>query len=247
MNRATVTAREAVRHVLFSTGAYGALKWLRARRGGGNWAHLQQGDARARFQAIYETGVWRHGVDETPGSGSGSSLQATATLREALPALLRELGAATLLDVGCGDFTWMQSVGISQKYIGVDIVESVIAQNKSRFSSEVREFFFRDAMTDELPAADVVMCREVLFHLSFDDIRKVLRNLLSKERKYLVLTSDRQTLFNSDIPTGDFRLLNLEAWPLKFPAPVRVIDDSRVSPNRIVGVWEAEGLRRRVQ
>lgn len=243
MNRAVVTAREAVRHIIYTTGAYGALSWLRARRGGANSSHIRRSDAMSRFQAIYEAGVWRHGDDGAPSSGFGSSLSATSTLRQSLPLLLDEFGANVLLDVGCGDFTWMQNVKISQDYIGVDIVESVIAQNKNQFEDQSRKFLFLDGTTDELPDADFVMIREVLFHLSFRDIRRMIENVLSKQRKFLIMTSDRQTLFNSNIPTGDFRLLNLEAWPIGFPAPIRVIEDSMISPNRIIGVWDAKQLR----
>lgn len=242
MKRMAVTAREAVRHVLFTTGAYSALTWLRAKRGGTS-AHLQGADAKSRFQAIYDTGVWRHGDYATPGSGLGSSLSATSALRQIFSSLLDELGAQTLLDVGCGDFFWMRHINISQNYVGIDVVEIVIKENKKNFENSRRKFLSLDAIVDDLPDADVVMCREILFHLSFRDIRKLLTNILSKDRSYVIATSDRQTSFNSDIPTGDFRLLNLEASPLRFPAPIRVIEDSAITPRRIIGVWDVKHLK----
>ena len=186
-------------------------------------------------------------ISDTPLSGAGSSLEATAALRQALPSLLNELNAKTLLDVGCGDFFWMQHVAIEQNYVGIDVVDSVIAMNTKLSARPGREFLTRDATADELPDADVVLCREVLFHLSFNDIRKVLRNVLSKKRSYLLATTDRRTVFNSDIPTGDFRILNLEAWPLKFPPPDRMIDDCAVSSRRVIGVWDAKRLSAFVQ
>ena len=241
MNVAQTAAREMVRHLIYKTGAYNVITWLRGRRGGTS-EHLEGADLKSRFKAIYDTGVWQHGHDTTPGSGQGSSLAATEALRQALPALLNELNARTLLDVGCGDFSWMQHVSIEQDYVGVDVVESVVDANSKLYGRAGRDFKALDATSDELPDADVVLCREVMFHLSFDDMQKLLRNVLSKKRTYLIATSDRLTAFNSDIPTGDFRLLNLEISPLKFPPPDRVIDDSAVFARRIIGVWDAERL-----
>lgn len=242
MNVAKTAAREMVRHLIYKTGAYSIITWYRTRRGRPS-QHLERADLQSRFKAIYDTGVWRHGQhDTTPGSGAGSSVAATAALRHALPSLLNDLNAKTLLDLGCGDFSWMQHVSIGQTYVGVDVVEDVIETNTKLYGQPGRVFETRDATVDTLPDADVVLCREVMFHLSFDDIMKLLRNVLSKKRSYLIATSDRLTAFNSDIPTGDFRLLNLQAGPLKFPPPDHVIDDSAVFSRRIIGVWDAERL-----
>ena len=243
MNVAKTAAREMVRHVIYKTGTYNLITWFRHWKEGRTSGHLNGADLKSRFQAIYDTGVWQHGHDEaTPGSGAGSSLAATAPLREALPALLNALDARTLLDVGCGDFSWMQHVAIAQNYVGVDVVEAVIAMNTRLYGQPGRTFVTADATVDDLPEADVVLCREVMFHLSFADIRKLLRNVLSSKRAYLIATSDRLTTFNSDIPSGDFRLLNMVAWPLKFPQPDHVIDDSAVFPRRIIGVWDVKRL-----
>ncbi|WP_315830974.1 class I SAM-dependent methyltransferase [Bradyrhizobium prioriisuperbiae] len=242
MNVARTAAREMVRHLIYKTGSYDIITRFRAWRGRAS-EHLNGADLKSRFEAIYDTGVWQQGWHEaTPGSGAGSSVAATVALREALPSLLNDLNAKTLLDVGCGDFSWMQHVSIGQRYIGIDVVGSVIETNARLYGQPGREFRNGDATVDELPDADVVLCREVLFHLSFVDIRKLLRNVLSKKRSYLITTSDRLTTFNSDIPTGDFRLLNVEARPLKFPPPDIVIDDSAVFSRRIIGVWDASRL-----
>jgi Methyltransferase domain len=237
------TAREAVRHIIYKAGAYNIVTWMRARRG---WTsiHFDGMDSKARFGLIYDAGLWRQGnALGSPGSGAGSSLAATVALRQDLPSLLNNLNAKILLDIGCGDFVWMQYVALKQIYIGFDIVDTIIKTNTKLFECSGRTFILGDATVDELPGADVVLCREVLFHLSFADIRKLLKNMLSKNRSYFMATTDRQTAFNSDIPTGDFRPLNLEAWPFRFPPPDRSINDSAVSPRRMIGVWEAKRIR----
>lgn len=239
---AGVTAREFVRHVLFKTSTYRILNLLRAWKGQ-SMAHLGAGTLNARFDAVYEMGIWQHGSDQLPGSGVGSTVAGTANLREKLPALLDSLGVKTLLDIGCGDFSWMQHVLLSQQYIGVDVVKSLISRNHQAFGGTGRVFKVADATVDALPEADAVLCREVLFHLCFADIRKLIANILAKKRAYLLLTTDRGTSFNSDIPTGDYRLLNLEASPFRLPSPLYTIDDPAGDVRRVIGVWESSRLQ----
>lgn len=246
MNVAMTTGREVLRHVLYRIGGYGLVTGRRTRKGS-TAAHLDRSGLKDRFAAIYELGVWRHNDQTVPGSGAGSTLEASAELRRTLPALLKDLNTKTLLDVGCGDFTWMQHVAIEAGYIGVDVVDAVIRTNREKFEETGRRFISADATMDDLPEADVVLCRHVLFHLSFSDIRKFFKNLLSKERSFLIITSDRQTVFNADIPTGDYRLLNLEAWPFWFQSPDRVVPDSSGWPRRIIGVWRADRIRERMK
>ena len=92
-------------------------------------SHLEKQTPSDRFEAIYAQGIWQNGNQDTPKSGPGSSVHATDSLRRYLPSILDEIAAKTLLDVGCGDFTWMNRIDLRQSYIGVDIVPSVIADN----------------------------------------------------------------------------------------------------------------------
>lgn len=205
--------------------------------------HLQPTNRADRFSKIYETGVWQHDCEDVPGSGEGSTLEATRSVRENLPGLLIDLNAQRLLDIGCGDFTWMQKVELPCDYVGVDVVPALIKQNRSLFGTERRRFAVVDAVVDELPDADVVLIREVLFHLNLRDGIAVLRNILAKPRSHIVLTQDRDTYFNSDIETGDFRLLNLEKAPFRLPKPELELADCDFKPGRVLGVWRAEQVR----
>ncbi|MFA6117510.1 MAG: class I SAM-dependent methyltransferase [Sphingomonas sp.] len=221
------TAKEAARHFLHRTG-------LRRPP-----AHAAGGDRRERFEAIYKDGIWSYGRDDVPLSGEGSSLEATEDLRAAFPDLLRTLGARSLLDVGCGDFTWMSQIDLPCDYIGVDIVPHLMEENQKTYGSPSRRFLVTDAVRDTLPKADVVLCREVLFHLSLRDAIAALRNMLATGCTHIVLTSDSETLFNADIQSGDFRILNLRRSPFRLGKPIQKIDDAAVGKTRFIGVWEA--------
>jgi hypothetical protein len=226
------TGKEFIRHVLCRMG-------MQRRR-----QHLVPLGRAERFSKIYSDGVWRHGDLSVPGSGGGSTLGATTAIRKQLPTLLNDLSCKTFVDVGCGDFTWMQEVELECDYVGVDIVPAVISENIARHGSRRRRFLAVDATCDALPEGDVVLCREMLFHLSLKDVRLVLENILSSPRRYLLLTTDEKTLFNSDIATGDFRILNLMRTPFNLPAPQLFIDDAAMAPGRRIGVWQADAVRK---
>lgn len=230
-SRALRTAKEIARHALHRLGL---------RRGA---AHLAADTRAGRFEAIYANDVWRMGEAGVPASGRGSSLDATETLRVELPALLDRLGVTTLLDIGCGDFTWMAHTPLRQTYVGIDIVPSVIAANTAQHASDTRQFLLLDAVDEPLPPADAVLCREVLFHLSLDDARRLIGNMLKQPRAWFIATTDRATGFNADIVSGDFRLVNLEAAPFNLPPPAEAIADVGVTGGRRMGVWRAEQLR----
>jgi SAM-dependent methyltransferase len=212
-------------------------------KGAASRNHLKRQTPSDRFEEIYAQGVWQKGDQEIPKSGPGSSLQATDSLRRHLSNILDEIAAKTLLDVGCGDFTWMNQIELRQNYVGVDIVPSVIADN-ARYAGPKRQFLCIDAVSGDLPEADIILCRETLFHLSFADGRRLLRNAFSRPRSWFLCTTESDTWFNADIHTGDYRPLNLRRPPFGFPPPYRIIEDAAVRRGRAIGVWPVQSLPR---
>jgi SAM-dependent methyltransferase len=229
------TAKEILHQIVFMLTAGTRIRPSRWRT---DDSYMNDSKVRSRFEAIYERGIWQLGRDDLPTSGDGSTLNATARLRASLPSLLDRIDAKILLDVGCGDFTWMRETFLSQNYVGIDIVRSVIEKNQS-FASATRAFICLDALEDDLPDADTVLCREVLFHLSLADGKRALANILRRRRQWLIVTTDTDTMFNADIRTGDYRRLNLRCAPFRFPNPDYVLDDSTVTVGRQIGVWRA--------
>jgi len=128
-----------------------------------------------RFERIYSTNLWS---DPESRSGVGSTLDSTRVLRAELPIVLRQLEARVLLDLPCGDFTWMDQVDLSGiEYVGGDIVPLIIEENQRLHSTESRRFMQLDLTRDVLPDADVLLCRDCLVHLSYANIRVVLANI----------------------------------------------------------------------
>ncbi|WP_026776891.1 class I SAM-dependent methyltransferase [Polaribacter sp. Hel_I_88] len=101
----------------------------------------------------------------------------------------------TVLDVGCGDFNiGSQLVNFTKKYIAVDIVEDLIHHNKEIFKAENLEFQCLDIAVDNLPQADCIIIRQVLQHLSNEEVQNVVQKL--SNFKYVILTEH--------IPKGNF-------------------------------------------
>ena len=233
------SAKEVVRHIGLKLGA-GSLLRRRRRDRGLVTAHLDPATAVDRFREAYESRAWVSSKGQLSLSGLGSEASATRTVVDALPALLVRLGCERLLDVGCGDWNWMREVRLPCDYVGIDIVPEVIEANR-RYERVGVEFEVGDAIEGPLPEADVVLCREVLFHLSFRDGMAALANIRAAGR-WLLATSDAGIWFNSDIATGDFRRINLERAPYRLPRPRAVISDDGVCRGRVLGLWATADL-----
>lgn len=174
-----------------------------------------------RFERIYHTNLWS---DPETRSGTGSSLDSTRVLREKLPDALRQLDTRVLLDVPCGDYTWMDHVDLSGvEYIGADIVHSIVESNQQQYARNDGRFIELDLTKDDLPDADVLLCRDCLVHLSYANIARVLTNVRRSNVRYLLMTSFPGRGDNQDVEDGDWRPLDFEAAPFSFPQPVLTI------------------------
>jgi len=90
-------------------------------------------------------------------------------------------------DLGCGDFNIGKHLTkYSKKYIAIDIVENLINRNKNLFKEDNLEFHCLDIIKNKLPAADCIILRQVLQHLSNKDIEEVIKKITAY--KYIVLT-----------------------------------------------------------
>jgi hypothetical protein len=199
-----------------------------------------------RFRRIHETNLW--GSDESR-SGLGSALETTATLRSRLPAFLARHGARSLLDVPCGDFGWLSTVPLDLDYIGADIVDTVVASNATKYGGPGtrRRFERRDLTMDSLPAADIVLCRDCLVHLSFANVFRTFANLRRSGSSYLLTTTFLEHDANQDVEDGDWRVLNLRQAPFHLPEPDDVLvegctESDGAYADKALGLWRIADL-----
>ncbi|MGH9418958.1 MAG: glycosyltransferase, partial [Thermoanaerobaculia bacterium] len=174
------------------------------RRSAGRFA-----SARRKFSHIYRHNVF--GGAESR-SGVGSNLEQTEIVRRDLPGILREFGVRSMIDAPCGDFFWMQHVDLGiDRYVGVDIVEELIARDREQYAREGREFLRLDIIEDPLPGADLIFCRDCLVHLDFAQAHRALENFKRSGAQYLLTTTFTGRDLNVDLVGADiWRTLNLE-------------------------------------
>lgn len=181
-----------------------------------------RGELRDKFAYIFDTNLW--GSEESQ-SGLGSSLDATAAVRQAVRQVCIEHDVKTLLDLPCGDASWIHHATLPiREYVGGDVVPKIVEGNRKRDAS--RELSYRikyeaiDITRDQLPAADLILCRDCLVHLSFANIRSAFHNIVRSGASYLLTTTFPDHEQNKDIEDGDWRLINLEKPPFSFPVPI---------------------------
>jgi hypothetical protein len=208
----------------------------------------QQGvtySAREAFEYIYRS---RHWGSSESASGEGAGQDQTAHLRVALPALLRELQTRTVLDLPCGDFSWMRQMELPvTEYVGADLLPSLISEHQARYTDDRHRFVTLDIRVDALPRADLLLCRDCLVHLSFVDSIRALNNIKRSGISFLLTTTFPDCDRNEDTVTGDWRVLNLERPPFSFPAPLRLLNENCTEGDgafrdKSLGLWLVQDL-----
>lgn len=197
------------------------------------------------FRQIRASNHWRSDVSV---SGLGSDLVQTAAIRAALPPLLAELQVTTMLDLPCGDGGWISTLALPvREYTGADIVPELVEANSRTYGNEQRRFALLDLTRDELPRADLLLCRDCLVHLSGDDIWRALHNVKRSGIRYLLTTTFTAQESYEEITTGDWRALNLERAPFHFPAPLALINEGCTEgdgqfADKSLGLWSVAQL-----
>jgi len=89
---------------------------------------------------------------------------------------------------------WLKEVDFgTARYIGVDIVAPIGDANRRRYGNDARSFLHLDIVSDALPKADLVLCRDCLVHLSNRKAFQALRNLQASGSDYLATTTQQRS------------------------------------------------------
>jgi len=93
-------------------------------------------------------------------------------------------------------------------------------------------FIHIDLIKANFPQADLMICRDLLIHLSYSDVKSFLKNFVDSGIPYILTTTHKNSGFaNKDIATGDFKLMDLFSHPYNFPTNPLVAFDDWVAPN----------------
>lgn len=206
-------------------------------------------DLQEAMTHVYDSNVW--GSKESR-SGEGSTRKQTMYIEFEVPALFDRLDITSVLDIPCGDFQWM-SRALARcsdiKYHGADVVEELVNINKLQYGSDNVDFSCLDITSDKLPQADLIFTRDLLVHLTDEQVFKAFENIKASGAKYLATTH-----FNwfhipnnplAEARGGSWRKINLRMAPFNLPMPIDLISEGSSQPlgiDKTIGVWEVKDL-----
>jgi SAM-dependent methyltransferase len=176
-----------------------------------------------RFVEIYQTGEW----GSASRSGPGSTLERNQEYLRILSDTLGRTGASSVVDLGCGDWSFSRVVDwAGVDYTGIDVVPKLVAELNSSFATDTIRFIVGDSRVSNLPNADLLIAKDVLQHWSNEAVLDFLPHL--NRFKYAILTNDLKILrkgfrsfwryrsvcpANSETSMGGYRPLELAAAP----------------------------------
>jgi SAM-dependent methyltransferase len=189
----------------------------------------QQPVTAGHYDAEYFTGEWRD-------AGNNYSLETRREIEGRNPALIKEVfQPAKVLDLGCGPGALMHllwELGVDVE--GIDFAES----SKVLASPEVRDRIAIGQVTDPslkpASAYDLIVCREVLEHLTVVEVRQAVANMVRMTSRYVYVTTRFHPNpgdlldFNQqdDLDPSHITLLNKDLLRLMF-----VLDGCRSRPD----------------
>ncbi len=183
------------------------------------------------FGNIYKSHVWRGNSRSGPGSDTRNCSQYTDYLQKFVDANRDVI--KTVIDVGCGDWAISRNISWGNvEYLGVDVVPELIDDLNRIYKKQNIDFACIDLTCEELPAADLIIVKDVLQHLKNESVLTFLRQL--KKYKLALLTNDCNRyhqpywpfpwgtkevgIVNSDISNGDWRPIQLRERPFNLKA-----------------------------
>ena len=152
----------------------------------------------------------------------------------------------SILEIQCGDGYDIENCVALQdknlKYIGVDVVDEVIQDNRQYFRNEKNKLFMiLDASNEPLPQCDLVVCSGMMEYLPIANIWSLIENIRDSGAKYVAFdyyhTPINGLKVNEDIKIGNNdednnkenkkekgkkpinRAINLIQAPFYFPQP----------------------------
>ncbi|WP_460219972.1 class I SAM-dependent methyltransferase [Psychroserpens sp. MEBiC05023] len=160
---------------------------------------------KAVMTQIYEQHLWGgNEFDFYSGEGSHDLNIVNPYLEAVISFLKSHNSSLTICDLGCGDFNIGQHlIKYVKSYIAIDIVDDLIKRNKTKFKANHLEFICLDIAKDQLPSADCIILRQVLQHLSNQEIHNIVKKL--NNYQHIIVTEhvpEKTFTPNKDIISG---------------------------------------------
>ena len=171
------------------------------------------------FSEIYKNGIWNNNNPNVPLSGPGSSLQNTREVTRLLEEFIYKYNCTSILDLGCGDLTWMSKTKFfldnDIQYNGIDVVSNLIEVHKTNYPNKT--FLCKDiTQFSEFNKVSMIILRDVIFHLEISEILSIFNNIKNKF-DFICITSCKNTENNDKFNKWKFSFRNLHLDPFNIP------------------------------
>ena len=206
------------------------------------------------FDTIYHSKHWVHHSknlkkEHISISGPGSNLNKNGenTNTVMLKKIIKKYKIKSIIDVPCGDFIWMEKVmnkNKKLKYLGIDIVQNLIENNKKNYKNKNINFKSLDIF--EIKSLkkfnyDLIICKDFFIHCCFEDIKNLISKIKNSKIKYLLCDNHTKLEKNTDIVIGKHREINLMKFPFNLKKPIFKYLECKVS-NREVLLFKIKNL-----
>lgn len=196
-------------------------------------------DLKKAYKIFYNRGMWKP-VEGGSKSGIGSNIEYSKSYSENLNQIIKEYNIEKIFDCSCGDWFWMQNIKDNFKsYIGNDICEDLIKENKEKYESNNIKFVCNDMLSqmklyNDLEF-DLVICRHTFEHLPTDYNLNCISEM-KRVSKYAIITSanlhysnnkNSELIFNDNFDPP-YNSINLDLEPYKniLSEPIKKFWDS---------------------
>lgn len=137
------------------------------------------------FTDIYENKIWGQGSLLKPFSGSGSNPDNAKPYVDFVKEITVNYRLTSVLDVGHGDWAMWRDYKFNEiQYTGVDVAAGISRSITEKYGDK-NKIFIQIEKETLLPDAELLICKDVLQHLSLTDIESFL--LQATKFQYLIL------------------------------------------------------------
>ena len=154
-------------------------------------------------------------------SGPGSDPYYNIPYRAFLESFLRMNCIGSMVDIGCGDWQFSRYLDLGGiDYLGLDLVEQVVARNRERFGTPSIRFEVMPERLEDVPGAHLLVIKDVLQHLEITEVIR-FRDIVFPKFDFCLVTNSFSKVahdgtmmpVNIGIAPGDFRCLDPRAQP----------------------------------
>ena len=175
-----------------------------------------QEDESTIFGQIYDRGGW-WGL----GSGPGSSSEYNKPFLDFLADFISRESIRSIVDYGCGDWRMFSEYQFGDtEYLGVDVVRSVVDENRKRYLKPGVDFRLARPLKEEDYSADLILMKDVMIHLPNDRCAEFL-DFSMRSFRFGIFVNDmrsHEASVNEEIVVGGYRPVDIAKPPFYLSA-----------------------------